>query len=122
MSLRTYFLRSEFNLWRARIQKTWNDIKFSFTRRPLKSRIRVLVQKYQAFAQKYLFLGILTRWRREKQSAANAVSMLAAITRRQDQCPHLKGRWLDSNYLQRYHLKPIGTTHKDYNVSFAHVP
>ncbi len=106
MSLRTYFLRSEFNLWRARIRKTWNDIKFSFTRRPLKSRIR-------EFAKKYLFLGIFARWSREKQATTNTNRWLAEIRRRQDLCSHRKGqRFFNMTGSPR----PL-VYHEDYNVS-----
>jgi len=106
MSLRTFFLRSEYNLWRGRIRIAWQNIKFSYAVRPLKYR-------FLEFAQKYLFLGISARWRREKQAVANAARFQAQISERQRLCPHLKGmRFLNMTGARRPSVL------EDYNVSF----
>jgi hypothetical protein len=106
MSLRTYFLRSEFNLWRGRVREAWSNIRFQWAMRPLKARVR-------EFARKYLFWGVFARWHREKQATANSNRWLAEVKRRQNLCSHLKG--------QRYFNMtgaPRPSALEDYNVSF----
>jgi hypothetical protein len=106
VSLRTYFIRSEFNLWRGRVREAWSNFRFRYAMRPLKARVR-------EFARKYLFWGVFARWHREKQATANSNRFLAKVKRRQDLCSHLKG--------QRYFnmtSAPRPPAFTDYNVSF----